>query len=119
MLSFASGLFAVTQCTIVVLFGPTMALSGDTPEAVTTTVRHMADSQDYIYKICAVCMASIFLSCIMLGWSSEQPVPVATINTLIYLFVFGVIVNQAIKANRMFKVDRTAAIFTGKVANGI
>lgn len=50
-LCLVSGLFAVSQATIVTLYGPAMALSGETPEAVTRSVVLMRDQQDFVFKV--------------------------------------------------------------------
>ncbi|CAE7552949.1 unnamed protein product [Symbiodinium microadriaticum] len=96
-----SGLFAVSQSTIVTLYGPAMALSGETPEAVTTSVSNMRRQQDFVFKVGAVAVTSLFLSAIFLSWA-RRPKGVATLNTLVYLGVYYLMVTEGRKAYMLF-----------------
>jgi hypothetical protein len=96
-----SGLFAVSQSTIVTLYGPAMALSGETPEAVTTSVSNMRRQQDFVFKVGAVSVTSLFLSAIVLSWA-RRPKGVATLNTIVYLVVYYLMVTEGQKAYNLF-----------------
>ena len=70
--------------TIVTLYGPAMALSGETPEAVTSSVSNMRGQQDFVFKVGGVAITSLFLSAICLSWA-RRPRGVASVNTFVYL----------------------------------
>lgn len=100
-LTLVSGLFAVSQATIVTLYGPAMALSGETPEAVTSSVSSMRGQQDFVFKVGGVAITSLFLSAICLSWA-RRPRGVATVNTLVYLTVYYLMVSEGRKAYMLF-----------------
>jgi hypothetical protein len=64
-----SSLFIVTQSTIVTMYGPAMALSGETPESVASSVLNMRRQQTLIFKIGIVAIASLYLSGICFSWA--------------------------------------------------
>lgn len=96
-----SGLFAVSQATIVTLYGPAMALSGETPEAVTSSVSNMRGQQDFVFKVGGVAITSLFLSAICLSWA-RRPRGVASVNTIVYLGVYYLMVSEGRKAYLLF-----------------
>lgn len=100
-LTLVSGLFAVSQATIVTLYGPAMALSGETPEAVTSSVSNMRGQQDFVFKVGGVAITSLFLSAICLSWA-RRPRGVATVNTLVYLGVYYLMLSEGRKAFLLF-----------------
>jgi hypothetical protein len=68
------GLFAVSQATIVTIYGPGTALSGETPEAMTTAVSNMRKQQDFVFKLCGVSVTCLFISCICMEWARRPMV---------------------------------------------
>jgi hypothetical protein len=82
-----SSLFIVTQSTIVTMYGPAMALSGETAESVASSVLNMRKQQTLIFKIGIVAIAALYLSGISFSWARGPP-GVASICTLIYVCGF-------------------------------
>jgi hypothetical protein len=79
-----SALFVLSQATIVVMFGPTMALKGSTDEAVKVAAGHMMSQQFLIFQVAALSITALFLGACIQSWSLN-PVGIATITTVIYL----------------------------------
>jgi hypothetical protein len=68
------GLFAVSQSTLVTIYGPGMALSGETPEAMTNAVSNMRKKQDYIITLCGISVTCLFFSCVFMAWARRPRV---------------------------------------------
>lgn len=84
---FVSSLFVLTQATVVVMFGPTMALKGSSDEAVKIAAGLMKDQQMVVFKVAGIVLTSLFLASCIVTWSNA-PVGIATILTVIYVFVY-------------------------------
>lgn len=68
------GLFAVSQATIVTIYGPGTALSGDTPEAMTNAVSNMRKQQDFIFRLCGISVTCLFIACVCMEWARRPRV---------------------------------------------
>jgi hypothetical protein len=68
------GLFAVSQATIVTIYGPGTALSGETPEAMTTAVSNMRKQQDFVFKLCGISVTCLFIACVCMEWARRPKV---------------------------------------------
>ncbi len=79
-----SALFVLSQATIVVMFGPTMALKVSTDEAVKVAAGHMMSQQFLIFQVAALSITSLFLGACIQSWSIN-PAGIASITTVIYL----------------------------------
>jgi hypothetical protein len=79
-----SALFVLSQATIVVMFGPTMALKGSTDEAVKVAAGHMMSQQFLIFQVAALAITALFLGACIQSWAN-YPIGIATITTVIYL----------------------------------
>eukprot|EP00602_Paraphysomonas_sp_CaronLab_P005541 CAMPEP_0185025428 /NCGR_PEP_ID=MMETSP1103-20130426/8390_1 /TAXON_ID=36769 /ORGANISM="Paraphysomonas bandaiensis, Strain Caron Lab Isolate" /LENGTH=318 /DNA_ID=CAMNT_0027558627 /DNA_START=310 /DNA_END=1266 /DNA_ORIENTATION=- len=78
-----------------------MALSGETPEAVTKSVSNMRTQQDFVFKVGGVSITSLFLSAIVLSWA-RRPRGVAILNTIVYMGVYYLMVTEGRKAYLLF-----------------
>lgn len=94
-------LFIVTQSTIVTMFGPSMALSGESSEAVISSVLNMRKQQTLIFKIGILAIASLYLSGICFTWA-RGPIGVSVLCTILYLGGFYVMVREGRKTYLMF-----------------
>ena len=104
LLALSLGLFAVAHTTIATMFGPAMALNGETPEMVIKAVEHMSDCQTYVCQIGVLCVSALLLSGCILGWA-RLPRGVAAMNTIVYASVGYVIYREGMKAYILFKHD--------------
>jgi hypothetical protein len=73
-----SSLFIVSQSTIVTMYGPAMALSGETPESVTSSVTNMRNQQTLIFKIGVVTVFTLFANGICYAWARGPTVIIFT-----------------------------------------
>ena len=96
-----AALFVLTQATIVVMFGPTMALKGSSDEAVKIAAGHMMDQQIFILKIAYVSITAMFIGACLLSWTA-YPYGVAAITTVVYLFTYYKIIKEGSKAYLLF-----------------
>ncbi len=92
-----TSLFVLTQATIVVMFGPTMALKGSNDEAVKIAAQHMQEQQLVIFKVASVAVTSLFLGAMIVTWANA-PVGIATIVTVVYFVVYYELVKYGKKA---------------------
>lgn len=96
-----SALFILSQATIVVMFGPTMALKGATDEAVKFAAGHMMNQQLIILRAASIAISSLFLAACILSWAN-YPVGVATITTVVYIVAYYYLVKMGYEAYRTF-----------------
>eukprot|EP00981_Chlorochromonas_danica_P012933 scaffold5577_cov184-Ochromonas_danica.AAC.2 len=105
---FVTALFILSQATIVVMFGPTMALKGSTDEAVKYAAAHMMSQQLVILKAALVCYSSLFIAACILSWAS-YPYGIAAICTVVYAAAFYHLLKQGFRAYRIFVPDDDSA----------
>ena len=98
------GVFCISQATIVTMYGPSLALNGDTSEAVTAAVGHMCDQQTFTFKIGAVSVTSLLISACLLTWARRDP-GVGAMCMIIYLLVYALMVSEGKKAYDLFKIE--------------
>ncbi len=96
-----AALFVLSQATIVVMFGPTMALKGSTDEAVKIAAGHMMTQQFLIFQVASVSITSLFLGACILSWAN-YPIGIATITTVIYLVGYYYVIVMGFKAYNTF-----------------
>jgi hypothetical protein len=95
------GLFAIAQATIVTIGGPAMALKGETPEAVTHVVKIMKNQQNFVVMLFSITLGCIFGMMLFWMWI-KRPIGIATINTVILLVMYGLIVYSAKNTSNEF-----------------
>lgn len=100
-ITLVSSLFILSQATIVVMFGPTMALKGSTDEAVKYAAGHMMNQQLIILRAAAIAISSLFLAACILSWAN-YPLGVAAITTVVYLVGYYYVVKLGYEAYRTF-----------------
>ena len=103
-----SSLFVLSQATVVVMFGPTMALKGSTDEAVKFSAGHMMGQQLIILKAAIVAITALFVGACILSWAL-YPLGIAAITTVVYLVAYYVMVTEGYKAYRIFVPNEDAA----------
>jgi len=96
-----AALFVLSQSTIVVMFGPTMALKGASDEAVKVAAGHMMAQQFLIFQVAAVSISALFLGSCILSWAN-YPVGIATITTVIYLVGYYWLIKLGLEAYSTF-----------------
>lgn len=96
-----ASLFVLSQATIVVMFGPTMALKGSTDEAVKVAAGHMLQQQILILKGAFIALTAIFFAACFLSWSI-YPVGIATICTVVYIIAYYFVLKEGYRAYRIF-----------------
>lgn len=110
-----AALFVLSQATVVVMFGPTMALKGSTDEAVKFAAGHMMQQQLLILKAAIVSITALFLGACLLSWAL-YPVGIAVITTVVYLIAYYVMIQQGYKAYRIFVPHEDAAFVEPEAA---
>lgn len=98
------GVFCISQATIVTMYGPSLALNGETADAVTTAVSHMCDQQTFTFKIGAVSVTSLLLAACLLTWDRREA-GVAAMCTVVYIAVYAFMVREGLKAYELFKIE--------------
>jgi len=96
-----AALFVLSQSTIVVMFGPTMALKGSSDEAVKVAAGHMMAQQFFIFQLAALSITALFLGSCILSWAN-YPVGIATITTVIYLIGYYYLIKMGYEAYSTF-----------------
>jgi hypothetical protein len=92
-----AALFVLSQATIVVMFGPTMALKGSTDEAVKFAAGQMMAQQFIILKASIIAISSLFLGACLLSWAI-YPKGIAAITTLVYFVAYYYMLREGYKA---------------------
>lgn len=96
-----AALFVLCQATIVVMFGPTMALKGSSDEAVKYAAGHMMQQQLLILRAAGISISALFLAACILSWAN-YPAGIATITTVVYMVAYYFVVTQGLLAYRTF-----------------
>jgi hypothetical protein len=99
---FIAAVCVLSQATLVVTLGPSMALKGTTNEAVKIAASHMFRQMILIYKIACLAITSLFLGACIICWSS-YPVGVAVIATVCYICGYAFLVIQGTKVYTLFE----------------
>mmetsp|Transcript_24624 Transcript_24624/g.26946 ORF Transcript_24624/g.26946 Transcript_24624/m.26946 type:complete len:405 (-) Transcript_24624:255-1469(-) len=96
-----TSLFILSEATIVVMFGPTMALKGATDDAVKFAANHMREQQMIILKAAWVVVTSLFLGACIMSWANYE-VGIAAITTVVYIVGYYALITQSYRAFRIF-----------------
>eukprot|EP01038_Epipyxis_sp_PR26KG_P004345 gene4345-6149_t len=112
-----AALFVLSQATIVVMFGPTLALKGNNDTAVKTAGELMLAQQVLIFKIAAVSITALFLGACLLSWSS-YPFPIAAITTIVYVVTYYFLWTEGFKAYRIFVPNDDGMMIDSDNTNG-
>ncbi len=113
-------LFVLSQATIVVMFGPTMALKGSTDEAVKVAAGHMMTQQLLIFKLAVIAITALFFGSCILSWATYPP-GIATITTVVYLVAYYFLVTYGYTAYFTFVPNEDGAFIepsTGEFIGG-
>lgn len=97
-----TSLFIVSQATLVSIFGPTMALNGNSSEAVQTAVLCMEEQQLFILKLACVSVTTLFIACAILSWAHMHTGP-AVVVTVVFIAVYYNIIKHGRRAYDMFR----------------
>lgn len=89
-LALASGLFLVSQTTVVVVFSAAKALKGNNSSVVLQVVKNIQNQQKLIFKTGIVVITSLFLHCVAMIWA-KATVPVSIFCTILYVFCYAFI----------------------------
>ena len=88
-----AALFVLSQATIVVMFGPTMALKGSTDEAVKFAAAQMMGQQFIILKAAMVSITALFIGACVLSWAN-YPIGIAAITTVVYIVAYYCMIKE-------------------------
>lgn len=111
-----AALFVLSQATIVVMFGPTMALKGSSDEAVKIAAGHMMSQQFLIFQVAALSISALFLGACILSWAN-YPVGIATITTVIYIVGYYYVIVLGHKAYVTFVSGENGAFLEPESGN--
>lgn len=111
-----SALFVLSQATIVVMFGPTMALKGSTDEAVKFAAAQMMSQQFIILKAATISITSLFIGACILSWAN-YPIGIAAITTVVYLIAYVYMCKEGYKAFCTFVPNEDAEFVEPDGAN--
>lgn len=108
-----AALFVLSQATIVVMFGPTMALKGSTDEAVKFAAAQMMNQQFIILKAAMVSITGLFIGACVLSWAN-YPIGIAVITTVVYIIAYYIMLKEGECANMAIfcRVWNISAAFT-------
>lgn len=90
---FVAALFCLSQATIVVMFGPSMSLKGESEEAVKVAAERMRVQQGLIFFLGVISISSLFIGACIQCWSL-YPRPIAAICTFCYLVGYILLVHH-------------------------
>lgn len=96
-----TALIVLSHATLIVNFGPTMALKGNSQDSVKVAAVHMRTQLYVIYFYCLICLTSLFVGSCVISWSF-YPVGIATITTAIYLAGYYLLIRNGIYAYNIF-----------------
>ena len=100
-LSFITALWALAQSTICTMFGPSLALKGESEDSVKIASDHMREQQGFVFTIGIVSIVSLFMGSMIHTWAI-YPVGIATITTIGYLVGMYIIMTFGSKAYYIF-----------------
>ncbi len=100
-ITYCSAIFALTQSTIVVMFGPSMALKANDSDAVRVTSEYMRQQQMFVFFIGVVAISSMFIGICIYSWAALD-FPVAGMVTVVYLSVFYLLLYAGVQSYTIF-----------------
>mmetsp|Transcript_25784 Transcript_25784/g.43020 ORF Transcript_25784/g.43020 Transcript_25784/m.43020 type:complete len:417 (+) Transcript_25784:149-1399(+) len=92
-----SSVFVLSQATVVVMFGPTMALKGSTDEAVKFAAGQMMSQQFLILKAALISITALFMGACLISWAF-YPIGIAVITTVVYIIAYYIMITEGYKA---------------------
>ena len=97
--------FTLSQCTIVVMFGPSRALKGDTTESVKIAADHMRHQMFTILKIAFIAVTALFLGVFIYCWS-HTPFELAIPTSLLYIGGYYTVLTYGMHTYDLFRLER-------------
>ncbi len=114
-----AALFVLSQATVVTTFGPSMALKGNTSDAVKVASSLMHKQQLQIYKVAALSISSLFLGSCLACWSF-YPIGVSVITTIVYMVAYYFVVREALNViNTFASAENDTFIDSGGMGSGV
>ena len=104
LLCLMTSFFCVSQATIVAIFGPSMALTAQSPEAMMEAVTHMQEQQTFVLKVGLLAVTSLFVSTALLTWANPMPPISSAVCTLVLMGVYYAMVVEGRKAYNLLQV---------------
>ena len=103
-------LFILANATIVVMFGPTMALKGATDDAVKFAATHMRSQQYIILKPAFAAITALYVGACIISWSNYF-YGIAIITTVVYVVGYYFMVTACYRSYRTFvPLDESAFV---------
>eukprot|EP01040_Poterioochromonas_malhamensis_P013816 gene13815-15234_t len=94
-------LFILAQATIVVMFGPTMALKGATDDAVKFAANHMREQVFIALTAAWAVITALFIGACILSWAKYN-LGVAVITNVVFLVGYAALMVESYHAYRAF-----------------
>ncbi len=103
-----SSIYIVSQSAIVVIFGPTSALNGDSAESVSRAVHLMREQQTHIFVVGIFCLFTLFFSTAALLWNRCNTGP-AALGTIAITYIFYLTISEGQKSYLLFQHESTGS----------
>lgn len=99
-----AAVFVLSQATIVVMFGPSLALKGDDETSVKIASDYMREQQTFVLKIGGVAVTALFFGSFVFTWSTYPP-GIAAITSFCYFIGYYLLVTRGREAYLLFVPD--------------
>lgn len=100
-ISFVTSLWTLAQSTVSTMFGPSLALKGESEDSVQIASDYMRDQQTFVFSIGCVAITSLFMGACVLSWAI-YPVGIAVITTFGYVIGYYCLAFYGIQAYNTF-----------------
>jgi hypothetical protein len=96
-----AALFVLSQATIVVMFGPSLALKGADQSSVKVASEYMREEQWRVFTVGAVSITALFAGSCIFSWAL-YPQPIASITTIVYICSYFFLITEGKRAYLRF-----------------
>lgn len=103
---FISTIIILSQATLVVTYGPSMALKGSGQDAVKVAAKFMFQQELFIYRIAFVSITALFLGACIFTWAIYS-IGLAIIISVFYAIGYYILVSQALAVYAEFEESLT------------
>eukprot|EP00602_Paraphysomonas_sp_CaronLab_P001627 CAMPEP_0185031762 /NCGR_PEP_ID=MMETSP1103-20130426/19397_1 /TAXON_ID=36769 /ORGANISM="Paraphysomonas bandaiensis, Strain Caron Lab Isolate" /LENGTH=373 /DNA_ID=CAMNT_0027567399 /DNA_START=195 /DNA_END=1316 /DNA_ORIENTATION=- len=110
-LALALGTFVTTQCALVIIHGPSIALKGSDYNAVIVVAEHMRAQRKFIMKLGAYTLVCLFLTLLFNFWAKVS-LPVCISSTVLFTAGFILCVYEGLRCYKKFHPDRKHSVTT-------
>lgn len=100
-LCLVTALIVLSQGTIVVMFGPALALKGADQASVKIAAEYMRNEHFFVLIIGLVSISSLFIGSCILSWAIYKQ-SVAVVTTIIYTISYVFLIRHGVRAYKLF-----------------